>query len=192
VFIAAVWTQMVAIEARVGGTLTTGVTLEHFKAWLMRSRLYTSDGTEHGARLVVLCRADLVAAMDPARVAASEIVADGAAFHFVLDPAVARDDYSRVGPPWTPRRGARSRGWAKRGRRQQLAVGGSDCAPGFARGGGGRCRRRLVEELEAGEHAGPARVGRQVARCLLAEHQLASGSHTPTGAGAFGHTGVAT
>jgi hypothetical protein len=94
VFIAAVWTQMVAIEARIGGTLTAGATLEHFKAWLMRSRLYTSDGTEQGAKLVVLCRADLVAAMDPARVAASEIVADGAAFHFVLDPAVARDDYA--------------------------------------------------------------------------------------------------
>jgi hypothetical protein len=29
------------------------------------TRLYTSDGTEHGARLVVLCRADLIAAMDP-------------------------------------------------------------------------------------------------------------------------------
>ena len=56
VFIAAVWTQMVAIEARIGGTLTAGATLEQFKAWLMRSRLYTSDGAEHGARLVVLCR----------------------------------------------------------------------------------------------------------------------------------------
>ena len=93
-FIWAVWTQMVAIEARISGTLTDGATLEHFKAWLMRSRLYTSDGTEHGARLVVLRRADLVAAMDPARVAASEIIAAGAAFHFVLDPAVARDDYA--------------------------------------------------------------------------------------------------
>src|SRR3954471_3528575 len=60
VSIAAVWTQMVAIEARIGGTLPASATLEHFKAWLMRSRLYTSDGTEQGARLVVLCRADLV------------------------------------------------------------------------------------------------------------------------------------
>ena len=42
----------------------------------------------------MLCRADLVAAMDPARVAASETLADGAAFHFVLDPAIARQEYA--------------------------------------------------------------------------------------------------
>jgi hypothetical protein len=40
----------------------------------------------------VLCRADLVTAMDPALVAASETLTDGAAFHFVLDREVARTD----------------------------------------------------------------------------------------------------
>lgn len=43
--------------------------------------------------LIVLCRADLVAAMDPALVAASETTTDGAVFHFALDPQMARPDY---------------------------------------------------------------------------------------------------
>src|SRR5882672_946552 len=94
VFIASLWTRMVAIEAQTGGTLTEGATIEHFKAWLLRSRLLTRDGTEYGARLIVLCRADLVAAMDPALVAASETTTDGAVFHFALDPQVARADYA--------------------------------------------------------------------------------------------------
>jgi hypothetical protein len=90
VFIASLWTHMRGIETQIGGTLTDGATIEHFKAWLVRARLLTHNGTEDGARLIVLCRADLVAAMDPARVAASKALADRAAFHFVLDPAVAR------------------------------------------------------------------------------------------------------
>jgi hypothetical protein len=94
VFIASLWTQMLGVEAQTGGTLTDGATIDHFKAWLLRARLLTRDGTEDGARLVLLCRADLVAAMDPARVAASETLTDGAAFHFVLDPAVARQEYA--------------------------------------------------------------------------------------------------
>jgi hypothetical protein len=94
VFIASLWTKMLGMEAQIGGTLTDGATIEHFKAWLLLTRLFTRDGTEDGARLIVLCRADLVAAMDPARVAASETLADGAAFHFVLDPAIARQDYA--------------------------------------------------------------------------------------------------
>jgi hypothetical protein len=94
VFIASLWTQMSGIEAQTGGTLTDGATIEHFKAWLLRARLLTRDGTEGGARLIVLCRADLVAAMDPAQVAASETLTDGAAFHFALDPAVACHDYA--------------------------------------------------------------------------------------------------
>jgi hypothetical protein len=64
-FIASLWAAMRDIEARTGGTLTDGAALEHFKAWLVRSRLFTSDGAESSARLSVLCRADLVAAMDP-------------------------------------------------------------------------------------------------------------------------------
>jgi hypothetical protein len=94
VFIASLWTRMTTIEAQTGGTLTEGATVEHFKAWLLRSRLLTCDGTEHGARLIVLCRADLVAAMDPALVAASETTADGAVFHFALDPQAAHDEYA--------------------------------------------------------------------------------------------------
>jgi hypothetical protein len=101
VFIAALWIQMRRIEVQNGGTLTAGATIEHFKSWLLRSRLLTVDGTEHGAALVVLCRADLVSAMDPEQVAASETRADGATVHFVLDPAVAQKEY-------TPRAQARA------------------------------------------------------------------------------------
>jgi hypothetical protein len=58
VFIASLWARMIPIEAQTGSTLTEGATIEHFTAWLLRSRLLTYDGTEHGARLIVLCRAD--------------------------------------------------------------------------------------------------------------------------------------
>ncbi len=109
VFIASLWTQMRGIEAQTDSTLIDGATIEHLKSWLLRARLLTRDGTEDGAPLVVLCRADLVAAMDPAQVAASETVTDGAVFHFVLDPAVARQEYAprnrppRSGRPSSPR-----------------------------------------------------------------------------------------
>lgn len=94
VFIASLWTTMLRMEADTGRTLTEGATLEHFKAWLLRSRLLTRDGTEDGAPLVVLCRADLVAAMDPRMVAASETIIDGATFHFIIDPAAGIDEYA--------------------------------------------------------------------------------------------------
>lgn len=94
VFIASLWIAMLCIEAEAGGTLTEGATLEHFKEWLLRSRLLTRDGTMEGERLVVLRRADLVAAMDLALVAASETVTAGATFHFVIDPAVGGDEYA--------------------------------------------------------------------------------------------------
>jgi hypothetical protein len=46
----------------------------------------------HRERLLVLARADLVAAMDPDEVRDSEIVTDGARFHFVVvDPDTARN-----------------------------------------------------------------------------------------------------
>jgi len=93
VFIASLWTMMLHIEAQTGGTLTCGASLDHFKAWLLRSLRITRDGTERGAPLVVLARADFVAAMDPTMVAASEAITDGASFHFVLDPAVACSEY---------------------------------------------------------------------------------------------------
>jgi hypothetical protein len=51
------------------------------------------DAGRFGDR-IVLCRADLVAAMDPAQVAASETVADGAMFHFTVDPAVGCEEYA--------------------------------------------------------------------------------------------------
>jgi hypothetical protein len=94
VFIASLWTMMLRIEVETGGTLTNGATLEDFKAWLLRSRRVTRDGTEEGAPLVVLARADFVAAMDHSVVAASETVTDGATFHFALDPAVACREYA--------------------------------------------------------------------------------------------------
>jgi hypothetical protein len=80
VFIASLWTKMLDIEVQTGGPLTDGATIEHFKAWLVRSRMLTCDGTEDGARLIVLCRADLVAAMNSALVAASETVTTGQCF----------------------------------------------------------------------------------------------------------------
>ena len=110
VFIASLWATMLRMEAETGRTLTEGAALEHFKAWLLRSRLLTRDGTEDGAPLVVLCRADLVAAMDPRMVAASETVTDGVMFHFVIDPAVGVDAYAprarmRKAPVSGPRMG---------------------------------------------------------------------------------------
>ena len=89
-----------------------GATIEHFKAWLLRSRLLTRDGTEDGERLIVLCRADLVAAMDPALVAASETTTDGATFHFLLDPQVASADYAAHAPRGAPSR--RALPWGQR------------------------------------------------------------------------------
>jgi len=94
VFIASLWATMLHIEAQTRGTLTDGVSLAQFKAWLLRGLRLTRDGTERGAPLVVLARADFVAAMDPTMVATSETVTDGATFHFVLDPAVACSEYA--------------------------------------------------------------------------------------------------
>ena len=94
VFIASLWAMMLHIEAQTRGTLTDGMFLAQFKAWLLRGLRLTRDGTERGAPLVVLARADFVAAMDPTMVAASETVTDGATFHFVLDPAVACSEYA--------------------------------------------------------------------------------------------------
>ena len=82
------------LDAETGGRLTAGCALDHFKSWLLGGRHLTYDGSDNGAPLVVLARADFVAAMDHTVVAASEIVADGATFHFVLDPAVALDVYA--------------------------------------------------------------------------------------------------
>ncbi|MEO8701983.1 MAG: hypothetical protein ABI867_18200 [Kofleriaceae bacterium] len=64
VFIAAVWNE-----------LRSRYTLADFKARLV---------TAHRAGELVLARADLVAAMDPELVAASETTTNGASFHFIV------------------------------------------------------------------------------------------------------------
>lgn len=91
VFISALWAMMLRLDAEAGGHVTEGCAVEHFKAWLVGALRITREDSRP---LVVLARADLVAAMDLSLVAASETVADGAMFHFVLDPAVARDVYA--------------------------------------------------------------------------------------------------
>lgn len=69
VFVSAVWDQL-RHEPR-----WAGLGLAGFKADLVAA---------HRAGQLTLARADLVAAMDPALVAASEIAVDGASFHFVV------------------------------------------------------------------------------------------------------------
>jgi hypothetical protein len=69
VFIAAAWHDL---RRRPG---YASLTLDDFKTRLVRA---------HRVGELVLARADLVAAMDPELVAASETAADGATFHFVV------------------------------------------------------------------------------------------------------------
>ncbi len=69
VFIAAAWH---GLRLRPG---YASLTLDDFKARLLRA---------HRTGELVLARADLVAAMNPELVAASEMVVDGATFHFVV------------------------------------------------------------------------------------------------------------
>lgn len=59
----------------------TEMTLDQFKQWMV---------AQHMKRNVVLARADLVAAMDPELVKASEVVhpLGGATYHFVVDQTV--------------------------------------------------------------------------------------------------------
>jgi hypothetical protein len=69
VFISAVWDELRRHRAWVA------LTLDEFKAKLLRAH---RDGD------LVLARADLVAAMNPDLVAASETTTDGASFHFIV------------------------------------------------------------------------------------------------------------
>jgi hypothetical protein len=110
VFISALWPVVLRLDAKTGGFRTNGCTLEDLKDWLLRGRLLTRDGNDHGTPLVVLARADLVAAMDPAAVAASETAADGATFHFVC--VVPRNAQDAAGSPAQRRRSTRQRGVA--------------------------------------------------------------------------------
>jgi hypothetical protein len=73
VFVSAVWHEL-RRDPR-----WSGLALAGFKGRLLEA---------FRAHQLVLARADLVAAMDPALVAASEIAADGASFHFIVkEPA---------------------------------------------------------------------------------------------------------
>lgn len=69
VFISSVWTQLEE-RAVMWGTLAA------FKAWLVE---------ENRSGMVRLARADLVSAMDPEMVSASEVEERGASWHFILD-----------------------------------------------------------------------------------------------------------
>ena len=73
---------LAAVHAALGGE--GAIHLEAFKRRMVRA---------HRAGLLVLARADLVAAMPPAAVAGSEVSEGGAEFHFVLDDA-ARDPWA--------------------------------------------------------------------------------------------------
>jgi hypothetical protein len=73
VFVSAVW------DALRRNPTWAAVTLDEFKARLVAA---------HRAGELVLARADLVAAMDPDLVAASEIAVDGASFHFLVKEPV--------------------------------------------------------------------------------------------------------
>jgi hypothetical protein len=52
------------------------LTPEIFRRWLL---------VANRACMLTLARGDLIGAMDPGKVAASELVCDGAEFHFILD-----------------------------------------------------------------------------------------------------------
>lgn len=73
IFISALW-RAASKDSRL-----EGMSFEGFKKALLAA---------HRERLISMARADLVAAMDEGAVAASEFEADGATFHFVIDPTV--------------------------------------------------------------------------------------------------------
>lgn len=92
VFIAALWRAMLRVDAAAVSRLA-GDELATFKRWLVGAQRLLRSESER-TPLVVLARADLVAAMDSALVADSETLADGASYHFLLDPATAPDAYT--------------------------------------------------------------------------------------------------
>jgi hypothetical protein len=79
VFISAIWSEIT--KRHFHGVLGTEA---GFRAWLLRALPMTD---ETGAPLMLLARADLVSAMDPELVEASEITDRGSCFHFVIDRA---------------------------------------------------------------------------------------------------------
>jgi len=108
VFIADLWDAMVRVDTARAGSLTEGCDLGSLKAWLLRAMRLT-DGT--GAPLVLLARADLVAAMDHATVRRSETCGDGCCFHFVIDRHAAPEEYL---PRRSPRPSAYAHGATSR------------------------------------------------------------------------------
>lgn len=96
VFISALWVAMLRIDAAAAGRLAGGE-LAVFKRWLVGAQRFIRSESER-TPLIVLARADLVAAMDGALVTDSETLADGASYHFVLDPAAAPDAYTPRAP----------------------------------------------------------------------------------------------
>lgn len=70
VFISSVWKEMGELTSWWGGSLKT------FKAWLV-------DANRSG--VLTMARADLVSAMDPELVAASEVTEGVSSWHFILD-----------------------------------------------------------------------------------------------------------
>jgi hypothetical protein len=91
VFIAGLWRAMLHVDAAAVRRLAGGEFVT-FKRWLVGAQRLRSESER--TPLVVLARADLVAAMDRALVADSETLADGASYHFLLDPATAPDAYT--------------------------------------------------------------------------------------------------
>ena len=93
VFVYEIWRATGAGRCRLG--------LDDFKAQLFRA---------FRAGLLSLARADLVAAMSPERVAASEIAHDGVTFHFVIDDG-ALDPWDRGGMTGESRGPAPASAW---------------------------------------------------------------------------------
>jgi len=86
---------LAAVHAALGGE--GAIHLEAFKRRMVSA---------HRAGLLVLARADLVAAMPQAAVASSEVSDGGAEFHFVLDDA-ARDPWADATASPEPSQGGR-------------------------------------------------------------------------------------
>jgi hypothetical protein len=99
VFIDDLWNAMLRLDASEGGFRTQGCDIGDLKAWLLRAMRLT-DAAD--APLVLLSRADLVAAMDPASVARSEIDGGGCRFHFLVDCQAAPEQYVPPRRAFTP------------------------------------------------------------------------------------------
>lgn len=89
VFIAAVWDSLPAQACLSTDASAIFATFATYVEWLMRA-MRTDDGS--GNALVEMARADLVSAMDPIAVSASELTDRGACWHFLIDPGAEEDE----------------------------------------------------------------------------------------------------